>query len=273
MSDETRPNQNPVRAALLIHLESLSRAVQYVRNNLFTDALLDREDYGLAIRIADCIEADTLALDKLARTRTRLPRRSQGVYLELFNGLPSPFMDNDSDAGESGPIFGPFDYVHDTYGADLKFMIGDDNPWPLPIKRELANSCEGEFTIFANECVYYNGLWYGDWSVFSAGQFEKHADENYARLEEFQPERAKMPNIECAECGVGYSHEDAAKPFHHLEEDVDAWDVVGGGPDGKEYHRQVPEEYDEAIELGLSFSEPARSVCATCYLTLVGSDE
>jgi len=70
----------------------------------------------------------------------------KGLYLKLFHGRPSLGMDMD-DWGQQGPIFGPCEYVHTTYGDNLKL----GNNWP-------------ELRV-VDDCVYYNGMYYGDWSV------------------------------------------------------------------------------------------------------------
>ncbi len=72
---------------------------------------------------------------------------NQGVYIELLNGRETPDEAMD-DFGPNGPIFGPFEYVHTTYGCDIK--LGE----------------EGELED-KDGLIYYDGIWCGDWSVFS----------------------------------------------------------------------------------------------------------
>lgn len=71
------------------------------------------------------------------------------VYLHLFHGRIHPNEPLD-DWGLDGPVLGPLDFVHVTYCSDLKFDQGE-----LP---ELK---------FVDDLVYYDGMYYADWSVFS----------------------------------------------------------------------------------------------------------
>ena len=68
-------------------------------------------------------------------------------YLKLFHGRERPDEPLD-DWGEPGPIFGPYPFFHTTYQSDIKF---DDDRGVLRIVGDL---------------VYYDGMFYGDWSVF-----------------------------------------------------------------------------------------------------------
>ena len=66
-------------------------------------------------------------------------------YLKLWHGHRHP--DEQLDGwGEDGPTFGPFPFLHKTYGCEIKF--GDD----------------GYCLNLVEEFVYYDGMYYGDWS-------------------------------------------------------------------------------------------------------------
>ena len=69
------------------------------------------------------------------------------VFIQLFHGRKTRDEHMD-DWGVEGPTFGPFDYIHTTYATDIKF--GDNHT----------------LNIY-DEMVYYDGMFYGDWSVFS----------------------------------------------------------------------------------------------------------
>jgi hypothetical protein len=75
-----------------------------------------------------------------------------GVYVYLFHGRRSIEEDMD-DWGESGPTFGPFPYFHVTYAFECK--------------------CDDD-VIFnvVKDCIYYDGMYYGDWSVVSHTSLE-----------------------------------------------------------------------------------------------------
>jgi hypothetical protein len=74
------------------------------------------------------------------------------VAIELFHGRTSPdeHLDN---WGRQGPVF-IVDYVHVTYLTCLKLGI------PEP-------AGDGDLH-FVEDLVYYDGIYYGDWSVFPA---------------------------------------------------------------------------------------------------------
>ena len=81
------------------------------------------------------------------------------VYLCLFHGRKT--RDEEMVGwGDKGPILGPFDFVHTTYGSLIhlgKPQTGEDL---------------GDLTI-VDGLVYYDGMYYGDWSIFGQEVFEK----------------------------------------------------------------------------------------------------
>ena len=66
-------------------------------------------------------------------------------WLRLWHGHRHPNEQLDG-WGEDGPTFGPFPFFHMTYGCDIKF--GED----------------GCCLNLVEEFVYYDGMYYGDWS-------------------------------------------------------------------------------------------------------------
>jgi hypothetical protein len=78
-------------------------------------------------------------------------RRSKWeLYLKLFHGRET--LEEQMDGwGTDGPVFGPLSYVHTTYRDTVH--IGDD---------------EGDLgdLFLVEECLYYDGIYYGDWSAF-----------------------------------------------------------------------------------------------------------
>jgi hypothetical protein len=70
-----------------------------------------------------------------------------GLYLELFHGRQAG--EQLDDWGVQGPIFGPFPYFHTTYACEIKFN-------------------EAHVLSITDEMVRYDGLYYGDWSVFAS---------------------------------------------------------------------------------------------------------
>lgn len=71
------------------------------------------------------------------------------LYIELFHGRK--YLDDlQDDWGFEGPVFGPYDYVHTTYANEIK-MCREGRPHVLTV---------------VDDFVYYDGAWFGDWSVF-----------------------------------------------------------------------------------------------------------
>lgn len=72
------------------------------------------------------------------------------LYLALFHGR-NELGEQLDDWGFDGPIFGPVNWVHTTYGSDIK--LGNANGGLIGVL-----SC-------IDELLYYDGKYYGDWSV------------------------------------------------------------------------------------------------------------
>lgn len=105
------------------------------------------------------------------------------VAIELFHGRTSPDEQLET-WGRQGPVF-LVDYVHVTYGGDLKLGL------PEP-------AGDGDLH-YVDDLVYYDGIYYGDWSVFPEALL-KREPEMKARLARFdaslaaRPEAAPIPN-------------------------------------------------------------------------------
>ena len=97
------------------------------------------------------------------------------MYLKLFNGRDS--IDQEmKDWGFHGPIFEVRGFVHCTYNVDLWVDdLGDG---------------DGKLLRFVDDCVYYDGTFYGDWSVF-----ETPFPGIEAYLEPFDPKKAELPEL------------------------------------------------------------------------------
>lgn len=70
------------------------------------------------------------------------------AFLKLFHGRASP-DEQLTCWGEDGPIFGPYPYFHHTYLVDIKF---DEE--------------ECHELVIVEGLVFYDGMYYGDWSIF-----------------------------------------------------------------------------------------------------------
>jgi hypothetical protein len=114
---------------------------------------LDAVDHALTL-MRDIDSAD---LQPLREVREFLLEEEKGeVYLILIHGRSDP-DENMDDWGANGPVLGPFDYVHTTYAADVKVTgsVGADG-------KEFEDSL-----YIINNLLYYDGVYYGDWSVTS----------------------------------------------------------------------------------------------------------
>lgn len=114
------------------------------------------------------------------------------LYLRLFHGRKPKDQDLD-DWGSDGPIFGPLAYVHTTYAAHIhtapQHQEGEDY----------------EDLIIDEDLVYYDGVWYGDWSVFDDYGMRDHhpekpvpIDATKARIPDVQP----LPHGDCKRCAT-----------------------------------------------------------------------
>jgi hypothetical protein len=92
-------------------------------------------------------------------------------YLMLWHGRVNPDEEL-STWGENGPVFGPFPFFQMTYGIEIKFAKED-----------------GHRLSVVHGLVYYDGMYYGDWSFFD------ELDRGHrSRLIPFDPHKALVPN-------------------------------------------------------------------------------
>jgi hypothetical protein len=90
------------------------------------------------------------------------------MYLELYHGRSRPTEELD-DWGTQGPVFALSGFCHGTYATDLKFGENGDH-----------------MLHFHDDYVFYDGVWYADFNVFSAEDETPFAH----RLQEFDREKA-----------------------------------------------------------------------------------
>jgi len=101
------------------------------------------------------------------------------IYIELFHGRkPGEEL---HDWGTQGPVFASTNFFHTTYGCEVKF--GEDGDHIL--------SVVGGADDTVSDCIYYDGMFYGDWTVFPEEVLERSEDLR-ARLSPFEKEKAKM---------------------------------------------------------------------------------
>ena len=95
------------------------------------------------------------------------------LYIRLFHGRTDPNQDMD-DWGTDGPVFGPYKFVHTTYA--YRIALGR------------ADNCD-ELFVHKEDLVFYDGVYYGDWTVFDEQTLHK-ADFVVAVFEE---SKASLP--------------------------------------------------------------------------------
>ena len=100
---------------------------------------------------------------------------SEQIALELFHGRTSPDEDL-NDWGSQGPVFF-VSWVHVTYTTVIRVGLpGDD---------------EGELA-YVEDLIYYDGVYYGDWSVIPGAEVRRDAA-LAPRVCEFESTKALPP--------------------------------------------------------------------------------
>lgn len=100
------------------------------------------------------------------------------VAIELFHGRTNPYEQLEA-WGCHGPVF-LVEYVHVTYAGDIKLGL------PEP-------AGDGDLH-YVKDLVYYDGIYYGDWSVFPEALLRREP-EIKARLARFDATLAVRPDI------------------------------------------------------------------------------
>lgn len=98
------------------------------------------------------------------------------LVLRLFHGRTDPGEALD-DWGRDGPWFDCGDYCHTTYAQDIKF------------------GAELELAIVSG-MVYYDGCYYGDWSVFMADPDDPAVKQRLVAFDGFKAEVPESPEGE-----------------------------------------------------------------------------
>ncbi|MBW7989290.1 MAG: hypothetical protein FVQ84_04635 [Planctomycetes bacterium] len=98
------------------------------------------------------------------------------LYIRLFHGRTDPNQDMD-ECGSNGPVLGPYKYIHTTYKNYFRLAKLNDN-------------CDELF--LHEDMLYYNGVYYGDWSMFTEEIFKKG---EFATIP-FEQSKANLPALE-----------------------------------------------------------------------------
>ena len=97
------------------------------------------------------------------------------LYIRLFHGRTDPNQDMD-DWGTDGPVLGPYIFAHTTYASHLKLGRPDGH-------------CD-ELYVHAEDMVFYDGVYYGDWSIFNQDTLK----EGGYQVSQFDPDKTCLPS-------------------------------------------------------------------------------
>ncbi len=132
-------------------------------HSLGNDSELLILNYLKKIIATECTEINDAAIEEfqlIARnTHTQEPKKA-GIYLRLLHGR-TPYNRDMENWGDDGPWIGPISWIHFTYNDyfSIGFQEGCDY---------LSGSAEKippSPLYFFNDCIYCNGIHYGQWEV------------------------------------------------------------------------------------------------------------
>lgn len=106
-------------------------------------------------------------------------QKTSAVYIELFHGRKYPSNDLNEWGGQ-GPVLGPLRHFHVTYG--MHRIITEEEDWI------------GDLFFEPDGCVYYDGMWYGDYSIISA-ETVASSEQLEDRVEKPEKEKLTPPNM------------------------------------------------------------------------------
>jgi hypothetical protein len=105
-------------------------------------------------------------------SKAKTKPKAKLLYLKLFHGRADRKQQMD-DWGSDGPVFGPYEYIHTTYGREVKMGPGTEGG-------------DVDLLLVDEGTIYYAGIEYGDWSVFAAPLLD---DSTKKRLEPFDAKK------------------------------------------------------------------------------------
>lgn len=142
-----------------------------------------------------------------------------GLYLSLYHGRQTP-AEELSDWGAPGPVIGPLRNVHTTYCAEVRVEFetveDHDNYFPREaaawdMQHRIVEYRREAELVFIEDLLAYNGMYYGDWTVFVVpGARESEAEKLLAAL---------RADIEAMQHGREYG--DPIHEMHDTEIDPD----------------------------------------------------
>ncbi len=90
--------------------------------------------------------------------------KTPGLYLGLFHGRRSPLEQMD-DWGFDGPTIGPLKWCHTTYAFNIKIQFENS----VDALNYFGVQQEQFFLDMNGDLVVFEGMYYGDWTVYCVG--------------------------------------------------------------------------------------------------------
>lgn len=92
-----------------------------------------------------------------------------GLYLGLFHGFKNETERRKAqDWGAQGAMIGPLHYAHTTYACELHILFVDEKD-----AKKYGIDSDYDISINKDGCIEFDGMQYGDWTVFYHTQGEK----------------------------------------------------------------------------------------------------
>jgi len=95
-------------------------------------------------------------LEVLLKTQQYECTKQPGLYLTMTHGRTDPEQQMD-DWGTEGPSIGPLKWCHITYNASINLAFASGEITEPMLQRDPLH--------FHDDMLYYDGVYYGDWSL------------------------------------------------------------------------------------------------------------
>jgi len=154
------------------------RMVQYALNELPRQALTVpdvKDTYSLVLLVERCLTEAAIAAQQ--------PKRTSGLCLalELYHGRTDPNEDMEGHWGTEGPIFTGLNFAHVTYFSTINMELVQDG------------ETLGVFLALKDDMVYYDGVYYGDFSLFFYDPEDRRQYWAKDRIRKYDPRLAVIP--------------------------------------------------------------------------------
>lgn len=149
--------------------EAYLKAVMTLGEN--SEAILKRHiaraiELQSPISIEDAINGFSLIKRHVHDHKPDMP----GIYLKLLHGR-TPFDAEMDDWGENGPWIGPMEWMHFTYKSSFSIgFVSGEEYWSGS-----AESLPPTALYCHDDCIYFDGVYYGDWEFQTVFDQPKNA--------------------------------------------------------------------------------------------------